>query len=95
MESEEPPNFIIADDGGAEVTYNGGATFSDIDIPTAQFYHVSLDNDFPYNLYGAQQDNSAIRIASRTTDFSIGAGAWYQVAVASRATSRPIRTTPK
>ncbi|WP_421826718.1 WD40/YVTN/BNR-like repeat-containing protein [Larkinella sp.] len=77
---KNPQNFIIADDGGAEVTYNGGATFSDIDIPTAQFYHVSLDNDFPYNLYGAQQDNSAIRIASRTTDFSIGAGAWYQVA---------------
>ncbi|CAN5246031.1 hypothetical protein BH09BAC4_BH09BAC4_09330 [soil metagenome] len=73
-------NFIIADDGGAEVTYNGGATFSDIDIPTSQFYHVSLDNDFPYNLYGAQQDNSAIRIASRTTEFSIGPSAWYTVA---------------
>ena len=65
-------NYIIADDGGAEVTYNGGATFSDVDIPTAQFYHVAVDNDFPYNLYGAQQDNSSIRIASRTTDYSIG-----------------------
>lgn len=73
-------NYIIADDGGAEITYNGGATFSDVDIPTAQFYHVSVDNDFPYNLYGAQQDNSAIRIASRTTDNSIGTSAWYQVA---------------
>ncbi|WP_077922963.1 sialidase family protein [Spirosoma sp. 209] len=75
-----PQNFIIADDGGAEVTYNGGATFSDVDIPTAQFYHVSIDNDFPYNLYGAQQDNSAIRIASRTTDNVIGPSAWYSVA---------------
>ena len=73
-------NFIIADDGGAEVTYNGGATFSDIDIPTSQFYHVAVDNDFPYNLYGAQQDNSSIRIASRTTDYSIGPRAWYSVA---------------
>ncbi|WP_040005840.1 WD40/YVTN/BNR-like repeat-containing protein [Fibrisoma limi] len=77
---KNPQNFIIADDGGAEITYNGGATFSDIDIPTAQFYHVSVDNDFPYNLYGAQQDNSAIRIASRTTDFVIGPSAWYSVA---------------
>ncbi|MFN8356163.1 MAG: glycosyl hydrolase [Spirosomataceae bacterium] len=73
-------NFIISDDGGAEVTYNGGVTFSEVDIPTAQFYHVSVDNDFPYNVYGAQQDNSSIRIASRTDDFSIGSGAWYPVA---------------
>lgn len=75
-----PENFIIADDGGAEVTYNGGFTFSDIDIPTSQFYHVSVDNDFPYNLYGGQQDNSSVRIASRTDGNSIGADAWYSVA---------------
>lgn len=77
---KNPLNFIIADDGGAEITYNGGATFSDVDIPTSQFYHVAVDNDFPYNLYGAQQDNSSIRIASRTTEYSIGKGAWYPVA---------------
>ena len=77
---KNPQNFIIADDGGAEVTYNGGATFSDIDMPTAQFYHVALDNDFPYHLYGAQQDNSSIRIASRTTEYSIGPRDWYPVA---------------
>ncbi|MFD2937887.1 WD40/YVTN/BNR-like repeat-containing protein [Spirosoma flavum] len=76
---KNPLNFIIADDGGGEVTYNGGATFSDIDIPTSQFYHVAVDNDFPYNLYGAQQDNTSIRIASRTTDYSIGKNAWYPV----------------
>lgn len=77
---KNPLNFIIGDDGGAEVTYNGGATFSDVDLPTSQFYHVNVDNDFPYNLYGAQQDNSSIRIASRTTDYSIGKSAWYSVA---------------
>jgi photosystem II stability/assembly factor-like uncharacterized protein len=76
----DPDNFIIGDDGGAEVTFNGGATFTDIDIPTAQFYHVSLDNDFPYNVYGAQQDNSSVRIASRTGGYSIGRDAWYPVA---------------
>ncbi|CAH0995086.1 Ycf48-like protein [Emticicia aquatica] len=73
-------NFIIGDDGGAEVTYNDGITFSDIDIPTAQFYHVHLDNDFPYNVYGSQQDNSTVRIASRTDNFSIGLRDWYSVA---------------
>ena len=75
-----PENFIIADDGGAEVTYNDGVTFSDVDIPTSQFYHVHLDNDFPYNVYGAQQDNSTVRIASRTNGYSIGVRDWYSVA---------------
>lgn len=75
-----PENFIIADDGGAEVTYNDGVTFSDVDIPTAQFYHAHLDNDFPYNIYGSQQDNSTVRIASRTNGNSIGIRDWYSVA---------------
>ena len=91
---KNPLNFIIADDGGAEVTYNGGATFSDIDLPTAQFYHVAVDNDFPYNLYGAQQDNSSIRIASRTTDYSIGKGAWYSVAGGESGYITPDPTNP-
>lgn len=73
-------NFIIGDDGGAEVTFNNGETFTELDIPTAQFYHVSLDNDFPYNVYGAQQDNSSIRISSRTDGYSIGSDSWYPVA---------------
>lgn len=77
---ENPENFIIGDDGGAEVTFNGGETFTELDIPTAQFYHVSLDNDFPYNVYGAQQDNSSIRIASRTSGYSIGPDSWFAVA---------------
>lgn len=77
---KNPDNFIIGDDGGGEVTFNGGQTFSDIDIPTSQFYHVSLDNDFPYNIYGAQQDNSSIRIASRTYGYSIGKESWFPVA---------------
>ncbi len=77
---ENSDNFIIGDDGGAEVTFTGGESFSDNDIPTAQFYHVSLDNDFPYNIYGAQQDNSSIRIASRTDGYSIGPDSWFPVA---------------
>jgi hypothetical protein len=46
----------------------------------AQFYHVSVDNEFPYNIYGAQQDNSSIRIASRSSGNSIGPESWYAVA---------------
>jgi photosystem II stability/assembly factor-like uncharacterized protein len=76
---KNPANFIIGDDGGAEVTFNDGFTFSDIDIPTAQFYHVHLDNDFPYNVYGSQQDNSTVRIASRTDANSIGIRDWFPV----------------
>jgi photosystem II stability/assembly factor-like uncharacterized protein len=73
-------NWIMGDDGGPQVTYDGGRNFSDVDLPTAQFYHVNLDNDFPYNVYGAQQDNSSIRIASRTNGYTIGIRDWYPVA---------------
>ena len=77
---ENPKNWIVGDDGGPEVTFDGGKHFTDIDLPTAQFYHVNLDNEFPYNVYGGQQDNSSVRIASRTNDQSIGASDWYPVA---------------
>jgi photosystem II stability/assembly factor-like uncharacterized protein len=73
-------NFIIGDDGGGEVTFNGGLTFTELDIPTAQFYHVHTDNDFPYNVYGAQQDNSTVRIASRTNGYDISSKDWWPVA---------------
>jgi photosystem II stability/assembly factor-like uncharacterized protein len=77
---DNPNNYIIGDDGGAEVTFNDGNTFTELDIPTSQFYHVSVDNDFPYNVYGAQQDNSAKRIASRSDAATIGVRDWYEVA---------------
>jgi len=63
--------MVNSNDGGANVSFNGGRTWSEQDQATAQFYRVVLDNNFPYNIYGAQQDNSTIRIASRTTDFGI------------------------
>ena len=78
---KNPQNFILGDDGGAEVTYNQGRTFTELDIPTCQFYHISLDNDFPYHLYGAQQDNSSIRISSRNTGgFAVNGKDWDVVA---------------
>ena len=58
--------MIVADDGGAQVSVNGGATWTTYhNQPTAQFYRVTTDNAFPYRIYGAQQDNSTVRIRSR------------------------------
>lgn len=58
-------NMVLADDGGAAVTFDYGQTWSTQDnMPTAQFYRISVDNLFPYNIYGGQQDNTAVKIAS-------------------------------
>ncbi len=55
--------MIIADDGGAQVTFDGGSSWSTYyNQPTAQFYRVTTDNHFPYRILGAQQDNSTVRI---------------------------------
>lgn len=65
-------NMIIANDGGAAITVNQGASWSPQDrMPTGQFYRVNTDNLFPYHVYGGQQDNSTVRIQSRNVD---GAG---------------------
>jgi len=76
---DDPNRMIESNDGGANVSFNGGRSWTEQDQPTAQFYRVALDNDFPYNVYGAQQDNSTVRIASRTTEGGITTGDWYDV----------------
>jgi photosystem II stability/assembly factor-like uncharacterized protein len=76
----DPQRMIESNDGGANVSYDGGRTWSSINNqPTAQFYRVALDNDFPYNIYGAQQDNTTVRIASRTAGGGITERDWYDV----------------
>jgi photosystem II stability/assembly factor-like uncharacterized protein len=80
IDPNNPQRIIVGDDGGAEVSYNGGLTFTELDLPTAQFYHVITDNGFPYRIYGAQQDNSTICIPSRTTGSGITASDWFPVA---------------
>ena len=71
--------MIESNDGGANVSTNGGKTWTGIDKqPTAQFYRVALDQDFPYHAYGAQQDNSTVRIATRAPG-GIGERDWYDV----------------
>src|ERR1043165_8348037 len=76
---DDPNRMINSNDGGANVSFNGGRSWSEQDQATAQFYRVALDNDFPYNIYGAQQDNSTVRVASRTTEGGIGTSDWYDV----------------
>lgn len=70
---EDPKRMIIADDGGAQITYDGGTTWTTYhNQPTAQFYRVNTDNAFPFRIYGAQQDNSSVRIEHRTSGGDIG-----------------------
>jgi photosystem II stability/assembly factor-like uncharacterized protein len=77
---DNPQRMIQSNDGGANITNDGGHTWSSImNQPTAQFYRVVLDNDFPYNIYGAQQDNTTVRIASRTGGAGIMPSDWYDV----------------
>ncbi len=75
-------NYMInSNDGGSNISFNGGKSWStQRNQPTAQFYRVITDNLVPYNIYGGQQDNSAIAIASRTNSGSIGWKDWYSVA---------------
>ena len=86
---DDPSRMIESNDGGANVSFNGGKSWTEQDQPTAQFYRVTLDNDFPYNIYGAQQDNSTVRIASRNTTSAYVRQTGMTSAVASQAGSHP------
>jgi photosystem II stability/assembly factor-like uncharacterized protein len=79
---DHPDILLIACDQGAIVTVNGGKTFSSwYNQPTAQFYHVSTDNAFPYNVYGGQQESGSVGIASRGNDGQITFREWHPVGV--------------
>jgi photosystem II stability/assembly factor-like uncharacterized protein len=74
--------ILIASDQGAIITVNGGESFSSwYNQPTAQFYHVSTDNAFPYNVYGGQQESGSVSIASRGNDGQITFREWHPVGV--------------
>ncbi|HKT51163.1 MAG TPA: glycosyl hydrolase [Candidatus Angelobacter sp.] len=79
IDPENPQRMIESNDGGANVSSNGGATWTEqSNQPTAQFYHVVADNRFPYWIYGAQQDNSTVGIAT-AADGGINRSQWYPV----------------
>lgn len=78
---ENPSQMVVADDGGGQVTYDGGETWSTYyNQPTAQFYRVTVDDSFPYRIYGAQQDNSTVRIAHRSDGQGITEDDWEPTA---------------
>jgi len=67
IDPEDPNRMIVADDGGAQVSFDGAANWSTyLNQPTVQVYRLSTDNAFPYRILGGQQDNSAFRIRSRS-----------------------------
>ncbi|MEO6130277.1 MAG: glycosyl hydrolase, partial [Saprospiraceae bacterium] len=77
IDPDDSNRMIIGDDGGAQVSYDGGENWSSYhNQPTAQFYRVTTDTHFPYRIYGAQQDNSTVRISNRTTGGPIGEQDW-------------------
>lgn len=78
IDPTNPERMIGCDDGGAFVSFNAGRSWSTIyNQPTAQFYHVATDDQFPYLVYGSQQDNSSIAVPSRTGLGSINWGDCY------------------
>ena len=81
IDPEDANRMVVADDGGAQVSFDGGENWSTyMNQPTVQIYRVSTDNSFPYRILGAQQDNSTIRIKSRTTGAAITERDWESTA---------------
>ena len=78
IDPDDPGRFIVGNDGGATITYNGGKSWSTLyNQPTAQFYRVTTDNQFPYWVYGSQQDNSNVSIPSGVPGDAIGRSDWH------------------
>ncbi len=74
---EDNQRMVVADDGGAQVTFDGGTNWTTYyNQPTGQFYRVTTDNHYPYRIYGAQQDNSTIRILHRSPGNAITEQHW-------------------
>jgi photosystem II stability/assembly factor-like uncharacterized protein len=80
IDPTNPRRLINGNDGGATVSTDNGDTWTSVyNQPTAQFYHVTTDDRFPYYVYGAQQDNSTVAIASASAEGAIDRPDWYAV----------------
>ena len=78
IDPSNPQRMIFGSDQGAGVSVDAGHTWSSwYNQPTAQFYHVAVDNDFPYHVYGAQQDSGSVYILSRSNDGAITFRDWH------------------
>jgi photosystem II stability/assembly factor-like uncharacterized protein len=79
---DDPRILLFAADQGAVISVNGGETWSSwYNQPTAQFYHVSTDNQFPYTVYGGQQESGSAAVLSRGNDGQITFREWHPVGV--------------
>src|SRR5487761_2009134 len=77
----DPKVLLEGNDGGATVSINGGKSWStEHNQPTGQFYHVALDDQFPFHIYGAQQDEGSFEGPSAASGGMIPLGAWHSVA---------------
>src|SRR5580658_1530702 len=74
IDPSDPMRLAEADDGGGTISMDGGTSWTDEDFPTAQLYHIIATNDFPYQVAGAQQDNSTIAVPSRDYRYMIANG---------------------
>jgi photosystem II stability/assembly factor-like uncharacterized protein len=80
IDPKNSERMIEGNDGGAIVSNNGGRGWTSIyNQATAQFYRVTVDQDFPYNVYGAQQDNTTMRLASRSIGAAFDDKHWHAV----------------
>ncbi len=87
--------MAIADDGGTQISNDGGENWTTYhNQPTAQFYRVTTDNSFPYNILGAQQDNTSVRIPHRTDGNSITDKDWTALSIGESAHLAPDPTNP-
>jgi photosystem II stability/assembly factor-like uncharacterized protein len=78
----DPNILLLGVDQGATLSVDGGKTWSSwYNQPTAQFYHVITDNQFPYWVYGGQQESGSVAVASRSDDGSISSRCWHTVGV--------------
>ncbi|MFN8538930.1 MAG: hypothetical protein U0232_15830 [Thermomicrobiales bacterium] len=79
IDPQNPRRMIRGNDGGACVTFNGGQSWTiPYNQPTAQLYHVTTDDRFPYRVYGSQQDNTAISVPSATVEGIIHTRDWFE-----------------
>lgn len=87
IDPNDPMRLASSNDGGGTVSINGGLSWTDEDYPTAQLYHITVTKDFPYQVAGAQQDNTTIALPSedyrhravRTNSTKPGIGFAYEV----------------
>lgn len=96
IDPENNQRMIIADDGGAQISFDAGENWSTYENqPTGQFYRVVTDNAFPYRIYGAQQDNSTVRIYHRVDGGAITESDWEITAGSESGHLAPDPTDPE